>query len=268
MSARSVVKHSLLKGVVSVLGAGMLVCVVLIGASSAQTLRAAGTAGRVWVKPHSTGGLDCNGFSRIQQTVASAKACTDIRGIAGIDNKNTWGGRFYDNGHYIGHDEPDARYLSSAPGSGDNVFWNETLGRDPAGAPTVKTPARTGPTMFELTIAPWFSMALCDPFSYPQLPCTAEQQQERSRQRERPRPAGCLPGRRQLVPGDAVLPAGHGPLRRQHQLRQHPLVRRRSTSTSSSARSTSPAATPAARRRRTSPSSRPTVSPPAPPARS
>jgi hypothetical protein len=194
MSARSAVKHSLLKGVVSVLGAGMLVCVVLIGASSAQTLHGAGTAGRVWVKPQSIGGLDCNGFSPIQKTVAAAKACTDIRGILGINNKNTWGGRFYDNGHYIGHDEPDARFLSSVPGSGDNIFWSETLGRDPAGAPTVKTPGKDRTHYAELTIAPWFSMALCDPFSYPQLPCRPNSDKNAPATVDAPVPPGVYPG--------------------------------------------------------------------------
>jgi hypothetical protein len=39
--------------------------------------------------------------------------CTDIKGIDGVDNANTWGARFYDNGVYIGHDEPDMTFLSS-----------------------------------------------------------------------------------------------------------------------------------------------------------
>ena len=66
--------------------------------------------------------------------------CTDIRGIPGKGNANTWGGRFYDNGHYIGHDEPDTTFLSNAPGSGNNVNWTLTLGRDPTAAPTVRPP--------------------------------------------------------------------------------------------------------------------------------
>jgi hypothetical protein len=35
-----------------------------------------------------------------------------------------WGGkswRFKDNGVYIGHDEPSVKFISSAPGSGDNM---------------------------------------------------------------------------------------------------------------------------------------------------
>ena len=48
-------------------------------------------------------------------------------------------GRFYDNGHYIGHDEPSLRYLSSRPGASNNVTWVETLPRDPVAVPTVAT---------------------------------------------------------------------------------------------------------------------------------
>jgi hypothetical protein len=100
--------------------------------------------------------------------------CTDIRGIAGVDNANTWGGRFYDNGHYIGHDEPDVTFLSSTPGSGDNVSWTDTLGTDPSAAPTVSTPGSDVTHWFELSPAPWFSMAMCDGNSYPQMPCAPE----------------------------------------------------------------------------------------------
>ena len=60
--------------------------------------------------PEARGALDCNGWSKIQQTIKSTGACTDVRGFAGVHNANNWDGRFYDNGHYIGHDEPD-RYL-------------------------------------------------------------------------------------------------------------------------------------------------------------
>ena len=59
---------------------------------------------------------------------------------SGVDNSNTWGGKFYDNGHYIGHDEPDATFLSTAPGSGGNVNWTMTLGRDPSRAADRRQP--------------------------------------------------------------------------------------------------------------------------------
>jgi hypothetical protein len=123
--------------------------------------------------PAATGELDCNGDSPVQKPVR-ANLCADIRGIAGVDNSNTWGGKFYDNGEYIGHDEPDATFLSSAPGSGNNVTWTETIGRDPAALPTDVAPGHDVSHWFQLSPAPWFSMALCDPNSYPQTPCTPE----------------------------------------------------------------------------------------------
>jgi hypothetical protein len=121
--------------------------------------------------PAARGSLDCNGFSPVQKPLRASE-CTDIRGDLGVDNANTWGGRFYDNGHYIGHDEPDSTFLSNRPGSGGNVTWTVTLGRDPAAAPGDSTPGKDVSHWFELTPAPWFSMALCDPNSYPQTPCT------------------------------------------------------------------------------------------------
>jgi hypothetical protein len=117
------------------------------------------------------GELDCNGFSPAQKPLR-AFACTDIRGLAGVSNQNTWGNRFYDNGHYIGHDEPDATFLSNRPGSGDNVSWGITLGKDPTAAPTDANPGEDVSHYFELTPAPWVSMAICDPNSYPQTSCT------------------------------------------------------------------------------------------------
>jgi hypothetical protein len=117
--------------------------------------------------PAARGDLDCNGFSTVQKEIR-ASLCTDISGAI----KGAWGGKFYDNGHYIGHDEPDATFLSSAPGSGGNVTWIETLGRDPHGTPGNSHPGSDLSKWFELSPAPWFSMALCDPNSFPGAPCT------------------------------------------------------------------------------------------------
>ncbi len=121
-----------------------------------------------------TGELDCNGQSPAQHSVKMSMPCTDIRGFNNEANANTWDGRFYDNGEYIGHDEPDMTFLSHRPGSGNDVTWNETLPRDPAAAPTVKHPGTDVAHWFELSPAPWYSMAMCDPNSYPQSPCTPE----------------------------------------------------------------------------------------------
>jgi hypothetical protein len=125
------------------------------------------------VAPNRVGALDCNGLSPIQKSVR-AMDCTDIRGFANEDNVNTWDNRFYDNGVYIGHDEPDATFLSNRPGSGNDVTWSETLGTDPHAAPGDRTPGKDVSHWFELSPAPWLSMAMCDPNSYPELPCTPE----------------------------------------------------------------------------------------------
>jgi len=124
--------------------------------------------------PNARGELDCNGQSPIQHPLKGSMLCTDIRGFASVDNANTWGGRFYDNGEYIGHDEPDMTFLSNAKGSGNNVTWNETLAKDPAALPTVDNPGHDVSHWFELSPAPWFSMAVCDPNSYPQTACTPD----------------------------------------------------------------------------------------------
>ena len=118
------------------------------------------------VRPNAIGELDCNGYSPIQRPAASRKlACTDIRGFEHDE-------RFYDNGHYIGHDEPSIRFLSNRPDSGGNATFTETLPRDPAALPTVNHPGHDVTHWFELSIAPWFGMSICDPRSYPQRNCT------------------------------------------------------------------------------------------------
>jgi len=121
------------------------------------------------VSPNPIGELDCNGFSPIQQSLKPTMACTDPRSI--YDDA---GARFSDNGHYVGHDEPSIRFLSSKPGSGNDVTFTETLPRDPTDAPTVANPGSDITHWFELSLAPWFGMALCNPYSYPQSSCKPE----------------------------------------------------------------------------------------------
>ncbi|HEX5249329.1 MAG TPA: hypothetical protein VFW14_06670 [Gaiellales bacterium] len=60
------------------------------------------------VMPRASGELDCNGFSPIQQAVKPTLVCADPR-----TSKTE---RFEDHGHYIGHDEPSLRFISSRPG--------------------------------------------------------------------------------------------------------------------------------------------------------
>lgn len=103
------------------------------------------------------GGLDCNGFSANgQQPLKAPGLCTDFVNV--LEDRT----RGEDNGHYVGHDEPTAQFLSTTPGSGSNVRWNITLPSERA------LPATQS---FENYIAFWFSMALCDPGSFPQGAC-------------------------------------------------------------------------------------------------
>ena len=105
------------------------------------------------------GGLDCNGYSPISKNVKPYMPCTDLHGANG--------GRFYDNGWYIGHDEPSVQFFSNAPKSGNDLAWVITLPKqDP-------TPTQSGSSVanFELTPAFWLSLDLCDPNSYPQNAC-------------------------------------------------------------------------------------------------
>jgi len=147
---------------------------VALGVAALLCLASAATAAAGPLQPSMFGELDCNGHSTMQTSVNPRLNCTDVRGFDNLSNSNTWNGRFYDNGHYVGHDEPDMTFLSSNPGSGDNVTWSETLPRDPSAAPTVKTPGSDVSHFFELSVAPWFSMAMCDPNSYPQAGCTPQ----------------------------------------------------------------------------------------------
>jgi hypothetical protein len=147
------------------------------------------------VRPRAVGGLDCNGLSPIQRPARVGMMCADPRGSDA--------GRFEENGHYIGHDEPSMRFLSSQPGSGNNVTFRERLPVEPAAAPTVAHPGTDVTHTFELSIAPWYSMEVCDPNSAPLLPCT-------------PRSDANAPNGRYLGGGSAFVelqfyPPGFGP---------------------------------------------------------
>jgi hypothetical protein len=119
--------------------------------------------GGAGIAPLATGELDCNGLSPIQRPVKPTLPCADPHGADA--------GRFTDNGHYIGHDEPSIRFISARPGSGSNVTFTERLPTDPTAVPTVRHPGHDVTHWFELSIAPWFSTDVCDPHSAPLLPC-------------------------------------------------------------------------------------------------
>lgn len=103
------------------------------------------------------GNLDCNGLSPIQKPIKAGDICTDPRGL---DDGYS---RFYDNGRYIGHDEPSVGFYSRAPNSGNNMQWQITL--------PVERPYPGATQTLENYIAFWFGLALCDPGSFPQGTC-------------------------------------------------------------------------------------------------
>ncbi len=96
-------------------------------AASAASTHAAASGAATAVAPNPVNMLDCNGHSTKYKDVKQdlGGLCTDPRG--------TWGGRFEDNGTYIGHDEPSVKFISSAPGSGNDMTYVNRLSRDPAG---------------------------------------------------------------------------------------------------------------------------------------
>jgi hypothetical protein len=94
------------------------------------------------------GGLDCNGYSQIQKPLRQLEVCADFR--------SEYGTRGFDNGHYVGHDEPSVGFNSTASHSGNKLQWEITL---PKEHPLPATQS------FQNFIAFWFSMALCDPNS-------------------------------------------------------------------------------------------------------
>ena len=108
------------------------------------------------------GNLDCNGYSKIQKPLRPRLTCADFR--------DSDGGRGYDNGHYIGHDEPGIGFISTVPHSGNNLQWDFTLSTDRP------LPAAQS---FELFPAVWFAMALCDPNSFPNGACIPDSDRTR-----------------------------------------------------------------------------------------
>lgn len=134
-----------------------LVMVALVSLSLAVSTLHPSLARAAGLRFAPQGELDCNGYSKIQRPVKRNFPCADITGLHGE--------RGEDNEHYIGHDEPSAQFLSSRPGSGNNVRWNISLPRE---HPLPATQSFQNAATF------WFSMALCEPASYPLKPCVPD----------------------------------------------------------------------------------------------
>ncbi len=126
---------------------GILVIAFIPGAAQAAAGRPSNS-----ISYNSVGLLDCNGFSTVQKSLFVDQTCAHPR--------SGTGGEVNDNGHYIGHDEPNMRFISNAPGSGNNVVFKLNLPKHNV--------APAGTSSFQDYIAFWFGMALCDNNSYPQ----------------------------------------------------------------------------------------------------
>ncbi len=117
------------------------------------------------VVPNPVNMLDCNGHSQLYQSVKPTMKmlCADpFFSESGVPE------RAYDNGNYVGHDEPSVKFISSGPGSGNHMTYAMQLAVDPVAKPT----ASGSVTRYaELSPAPWFGLPICDPNSYPMNKC-------------------------------------------------------------------------------------------------
>ena len=70
-------------------------------------------------------------------------------------------------GHYIGHDEPSVGFVSSRPGSGNDVTYTVRLPKNPKMQPTQNE--KGGTWDFQLRPTFWIGMVLCDSQSAPEF---------------------------------------------------------------------------------------------------
>src|SRR5215471_7970594 len=116
-----------------VAGAGLTALVFSLSPTGTMAAPTGGT-----VAPHSINMLDCNSHSPLYKSVKTdlGGLCTDPRAVE--NGKPT---RLEDNGQYVGHDEPSVKFISSEPGSANNISYMMKLAADPKATPTVNSPA-------------------------------------------------------------------------------------------------------------------------------
>jgi hypothetical protein len=146
--------------------------VALLSLAGSLVAQGSGQASASGIAPKPVNELDCNGFSTVYKSVKPdlGGLCTDP-----LTPPGTWStqaARFYDNGHYIGHDEPSVKFISTAAGSGNDITYYMQLSTDPSAPPTDNSGPNNTTDYAELSPAPWFGLPICDPDSYPQNPCT------------------------------------------------------------------------------------------------
>ena len=96
--------------------AALLLPALMVSATPALAHNSA--SGPVQEHVSAQGGLDCNGYSPLQTTFRHL-LCTEIA------SNSEYG--FLDNGHYVGHDEPDLGFYSNTPGSGNSMTYQICL---------------------------------------------------------------------------------------------------------------------------------------------
>ena len=142
----------------------------LTGTAGAATAAAtATTAASGGVAPKATNELDCNGWSKAYGTVRKLAGSTCVDPVKVDKDGDRY--RFEDNHHYIGHDEPSVKFISSTPGSGNTMTYLTKIPVDPHRSPT---PSGSVTNYGQLSVAPWFGLPMCDPKSYPQNACTPD----------------------------------------------------------------------------------------------
>ena len=137
------------------------------GLASASTAQPAAAPGAV--APNPVNEVDCNGWSPKYQTVKKLAGSTCVDPVKVDKDGDRY--RFEDNGHYIGHDEPSVKFISSTAGSGNTMTYLTKIPVDPRRSPT---PSGSVTNYGQLSVAPWFGLPMCDPKSYPQNPCTPD----------------------------------------------------------------------------------------------
>ena len=152
----------------SVIVVGSLSLFGIPAATAAPAATMAPKAAAASVAPNPASEVDCNGWSPKYQTIRKMAGATCVDPIKIVNGQ---GKRFYDNGHYIGHDEPSVKFISAAPGSGNTMTYLARIPVDPRATPT---PNGSVTSYGELSVAPWFGLPLCDPHSYPQNNCTPD----------------------------------------------------------------------------------------------
>ena len=118
-----------------------------------------------------------------------------------VDNGKRF--RFEDNDHYIGHDEPSVKFISSTPGSGNTMTYLTKIPVDPQGVPD--------PVRQRHQLRPALRRALVRPADVRPEFLSAERVHAGQRHQHRP---GVAERRRLRVHGTAAVPAGLHPVRR------------------------------------------------------